>query len=107
MAGYRRCGVECVAMIDYHNGPIAMARVLVQYMPSNLAVQREIEASLGVKLHLSAIGRLRATYHDFKEHRSVRGFDASVVWRDERYQQDMHEANQEFVQALINAKVAA
>jgi len=106
LAGYRRERVEFGAVMDFHNDATSMARVLVQYIPSNLTVQREVEASLGVKLHISAIVRLRSTYHNIKEHRSVRGFDTSVVWMDERHENDMNKANRRFVAALTNARVA-
>jgi len=91
--------------MDYHTSPHAMARVLVQYMRSNLAIQREIEASLGVRMHVSVIAELRGVY-ERSANKWPRDFERSVVWMDERFEKNMDAANRSFVAALLNAKAA-
>jgi len=91
--------------MDYHTTPHAMARVLVQYMPSNLAIQREIEASLGTRLHISVISEIRGVF-ERSANKWPRDYDKSVVWMDERHENTMDAANRNFVAALTLARAA-
>lgn len=93
-------------MNEFHNDAIAMARVLVQYIPSNKRIQREIHASLNVLVGDCEISRLRSAYARSEQRRHIRDFDRSVVWMDERFENDMNKANQKFVSALLREKAA-
>lgn len=92
-------------MIEHHSNALAMVRVLVQYMPSNIAIQREVEASLGRHVSLSEISRMRSM-HNRAPITAKRSHDSSVVWMDERYANDMDHANRKFVEALFQARAA-
>lgn len=91
--------------MDYHTDVDAMARVLVQYIPCDKKVRSEIYVNLNVQMSLDAIAKIRAT-HERQLLRRNRPFDASVVWMDERFANDMNDANRKFVSAIFRAKAA-
>jgi len=92
--------------MDYHDTGEAMARVLVQYMPDDAQIQREIAASLDSKIELRTITAIRES-HKRRIARSPRDQDNTVVWMDERYKNDMTAASQRLAMAVLKARVAA
>jgi hypothetical protein len=93
-------------MNEFHNSPNAMAKCLVQYIDCAERIHREVSAQYDNAPCVETIRRYRATYNR-QMLRSPNQHDASVVWMDERYENDMHKANQAFVRALNNAGAAA
>ena len=92
-------------MREFHNSPEDMARVLVQYMPCDLQIQREVAASLNSKIELRTITALRES-HKRRIARSPLSQDNTVVWMDERYTKDMAKASQRLALAIIRARAA-
>jgi Iap family predicted aminopeptidase len=83
-----------------------MAKCLVQYIDCAERIHREVSAQYDNAPCVETIRRYRATYNR-QMLRSPNQHDASVVWMDERYQNNMDEANRRFVAALHQAGIAA
>ena len=93
-------------MREYHNSPNAMARVLVQYMPCDNQVHREVHAHYDNAPTLETIATMRAR-HKRAISNHQRQHDSSVVWMDERYSNNMAEASQRLAMAVLKARAAA
>lgn len=91
--------------MEFYSNPHEMARVLCQYIPCDRKVQREIAASMGVRLAISVIRSERVIVEN-RDKKFVKGFDRSVVWMDERHENNMDAANRNFVTAIMLARAA-
>ncbi len=92
-------------MREFHTTPEDMVKCLVQYMPCDKQVQREIYASLNSKIDLRTIQAFRAQ-HNRRIMRSPLEQDNTVIWMDERYTNDMAKASERLALAIMRAKAA-
>lgn len=92
--------------MDFHRTPLSMARVLVQYMGSSKKVRSEILSHFGSAPTLSEISRMRGIYDRSEPRRSIRDFDRSVIWMDERHERNMAEASLRLLEAIETARAA-
>lgn len=90
---------------EFHNSPNAMARVLVQYMPCDKQVHREVNAHYDNAPTLETIATMRAR-HKRAISNHQREHDSSVVWMDERYTNNMEAASKRLALAIIKARAA-
>lgn len=91
-------------MIECYTGPEAMAKTLLQYIPCDAKVQREVQATLGVKLHLSSIKEWRHgyTYHKAAAKRMAgRPADKTLVDSDKKYLGSMEKQSAAFVSRIL------
>ena len=93
-------------MIECYSGPEAMAKTLLQYIPCDVKVQREVEATLGVKLFLSSIKEWRHG-HEYAvaaaKRMASRPDDESLVENDRKYTGGMAEASCVFAKRILEA----
>ena len=89
-------------MNEFHTTPEDMVKCLVQYMPCDKQVQREIYASLNSKIDLRTIQAFRAQWQR-RMMRTPLDQDDTVVKEDKKYSRNMNAANQRFVCALMEA----
>ena len=91
-------------MIECYTGPEAMAKTLLQYIPCDLKVQREVEATLGVKLFLSSIKEWRHGYEyavAAAKRMANRPDDKSLVESDKKSTGGMTEASCVFAKRIL------
>lgn len=92
-------------MREFHTTPEDMVKCLVQYMPCDKQVQREIYASLNSKIDLRTIQAFRAQWQR-RMKRSHLDQDNTVVWMDDRYTRDMVKASERLALAIMKARAA-
>ena len=92
-------------MNEFHTTPEDMVKCLVQYMPCDKQVQREIYASLNSKIDLRTIQAFRAQWQR-RMMRTPLDQDNTVVWMDERYTNDMAKASERLALAIMRARAA-
>jgi hypothetical protein len=93
-------------MIECYTGPEAMAKTLLQYISDDAKVQREVQASLGVKLHLSSIKEWRHGYNYHKaaaKRMASRPADKTLVDSDKKHLGSMAKQSAAFASRILEA----
>ena len=88
-------------MREFHTTPEDMVKCLVQYMPCDKQVQREV-AACGRSVELRTVAAFRAQWQR-RMMRTPLDHDETVVKEDKKYTRKMNGANQRFVCALMEA----